>query len=127
MNYELPQVDLLRMLPEIFLFLWALVVMTFDLFTKRRSGSSVATLAMAGIAITGAIMATMACWGSEGWSYFGSGFGLMFINDSGSLFFKIIFLGAAFMAVSSSFGIMANKIRHHRGEYFGISFSAPSG
>lgn len=120
MKFELPNVDLIRMLPEIFLFLWTLVVITFDLLTKRRSGAAVATLTLAGLAITGAIMTTLHCCGTEGWSYYGSGFGAMFVNDPGSMFFKIIFLGSAFMAVAMSYGITTTKIVHHRGEYFGL-------
>ena len=120
MKFELPNVDLIRMAPEIFLFLWTLVVITFDLVTKRRSGAAVATLSLAGLAITGAIMATLHCFGADGWSYYGSGFGAMFINDPGSMFFKIIFLGAAFLAVAMSYGITTTKIVHHRGEYFGL-------
>ena len=120
MNFELPNVDLMRMVPEMFLFLWTLVVITFDLLTKRRTGASVATLSLVGLAITGAIIATLSCFGSEGWSYYGSGFGAMFINDPGSVFFKIIFLGAAFMAVAMSYGVTTTRIVHHRGEYFGL-------
>lgn len=120
MKFELPNVDLIRMLPEIFLFLWTLVVITFDLLTKRRSGVAVATLTLAGLAITGAIMVTLSCCGSDGWTYYGYGFGEMFKNDPGSIFFKVIFLCAAFLSVGMSYGIIKTKIVHHRGEYFGM-------
>ena len=51
---------------------------------------------------------------------YGSGFGNMFYNDPMALFFKVIFLGAAFMAIGSSFGITQKKIINHRGEFFGL-------
>jgi NADH-quinone oxidoreductase subunit N len=122
MNFELPQINLLRMLPEMFLFFWALVVFTYDLVTKRRSESSAGILTLIGLILTGVIIAILSAAGSveKGTGYYGSGFGMMFVNDPLSLFFKIIFLGAAFLAVASSFGIMKQKIINHRGEYYGL-------
>lgn len=99
------------MAPELFLFAWALVVITFDLGTKRRSGSATGYVALLGLVITGVILSI---------TPEGAGFGAMFYNDAGSLFFKVIFLGAAFMAIGSSFGIMERKIQHHRGEFLGL-------
>jgi len=111
MDWQLPEYNLRMMLPEIFLFLWALVVMTFDLFTRRKTGSAVGYLSLLGLLITGFILSTTG---------YGRGFTTMFFNDPLSLFFKIIFLGAAFMAIASSFGITRQKIVNHRGEYFGL-------
>jgi NADH-quinone oxidoreductase subunit N len=121
MELQLPEVNLTRMLPEIFLFLWALLVFTFDLSTRRRSSSAVGYLAMLGVLLTGLIMAMLVITGREpGSSYLGSGFGTMFFNDGTALFFKVVFLGAAFMAIGSSFGIIKEKITNHRGEFFGL-------
>lgn len=111
MDWQLPEYNLRMMLPEIFLFLWALAVMTFDLFTKRKTGSAVGYLSLLGLLITGFILSVTG---------YGRGFTTMFFNDPMSLFFKIIFLGAAFMAIASSFGITKQKIVNHRGEYFGL-------
>jgi len=93
------------------LFLWALVVISFDLFTKRKTGSAVGYLSLVGLLVTGFILSITG---------YGQGFTTMFFNDPMSLFFKIIFLGAAFMAIASSFGITSQKIVNHRGEYFGL-------
>jgi len=122
MEFQLPEYNLVRMAPEIFLFLWGAVVITFDLSTKRRSGQTVAYLAMLGPLVAGLIMAALVMFyqGEHGSRYYGSGFGNMFINDPASLFFKIIFLGAAFMAIGSCFGIIKEKITNHRGEFFGL-------
>ncbi len=111
MDWQLPEYNLRMMLPEIFLFLWALVVMTFDLVTRRKEGSAVGYLALVGLLITGFILSVTG---------YGCGFTTMFFNDPVSLFFKIVFLGAAFMAIASSFGIIKQKIVNHRGEYFGL-------
>jgi len=111
MEWQLPEYNLQMMLPEIFLFLWALAVMTFDLVTKRKTGSAVGYLSLLGLLVTGFILSVTG---------YGRGFTTMFFNDPMSLFFKIIFLGSAFMAIASSFGITKQKIVNHRGEYFGL-------
>ena len=66
---------------------------------------------MLGLLIAGAILA---------FTDYGSGFGNMFYSDPLSLFFKVVFLGSAFMAIGSCFGIIKTKILHHRGEFFGL-------
>jgi len=111
MDWQLPEYHIRMMFPEIFLFLWALVVITFDLVTKRKTGSTVGYLSLVGLLVTGFILSITG---------YGQGFTTMFFNDPMSLFFKIIFLGAAFMAIASSFGITSQKIVNHRGEYFGL-------
>ncbi len=111
MEWQLPEYNLRMMAPEIFLFLWALAVMTFDLMTRRRTGTMVGYLSLGGLLITGLVLSTTG---------YGRGFTTMFFNDPVSLFFKIIFLGAAFLAIASSFGLTRQKIVNHRGEYFGL-------
>jgi len=111
MEFQLPEYSLRLMLPEIVLFLAALAVMTFDIGTRRRSGAAVGYLAMGGLVLTGIVLASTG---------YGRGFGNMFFNDPLAVFFKVIFIGAAFMAIGSSFGITATKVVNHRGEYFGL-------
>ena len=111
MEFQLPQYDLVKMLPEIVLFLWALLVITVDVVSKRKTGQGVAYLTMLGLVISGVLLAIAG---------YGTGFGNMFINDSMAVFFKVIFLGAAFMAVGSSFGVVQERIANHRGEFFGL-------
>ncbi|UCE24108.1 MAG: NADH-quinone oxidoreductase subunit N [Candidatus Zixiibacteriota bacterium] len=122
MEFKLPDYNLWLMLPELFLFVWALLVFTFDLVTKRKKESAVGYSALLGLLLTGLILALV--WtgvlvpGKA--NGYGSGFGNMFYNDAMALFFKIIFLGAAFMAIGSSFGITRQKIVNHRGEFYGL-------
>lgn len=111
MEFQLPDISFRLMAPEIFLFCWALVVITFDLVTRRRSGSAVGYLSLTGLAITGLILSQTG---------YGSAFGSMFFSDPAAVFFKILFLGAAFMAIGSSFGITTQKIVNHRGEFYGL-------
>jgi NADH-quinone oxidoreductase subunit N len=111
MDFKLPDFNLWLMLPEIVLFLAALAVMTYDIVTRRKSGEMVGYIAMAGVALS-ALSLTV--------TDYGSGFGNMFFNDPMALFFKVVVLGAAFMAMGSSFGITREKIVNHRGEYFGL-------
>ncbi len=106
------------MLPEIFLFVWALVVISFDLLSKRNNGSTTGYLTLFGIAIAGLLLGLVGN---------GKGFGKMFINDNVAVFFKVIFLGAAFMAVGSSFGVMQKKIVNHRGEFYALLLMSTTG
>jgi NADH-quinone oxidoreductase subunit N len=111
MEFQLPEYSLRVMLPEIVLFLSALVVIAFDVLTKRKSGTAVGYMAMGALVLTGIVLA---------YTGFGRGFGNMFINNQLALFFKVIFIAAAFMAIGSSFGITQTKIVNHRGEFFGL-------
>ena len=111
MEFQFPEYNLTMMLPEIFLFVWAAVVITVDLVTRRQHAGLVGWLSLLGLAVTGVILA---------FTGFGTGFGAMFRNDPLSLFFKVVFLGAAFMAIGSSFGVLRDKIQKHRGEYLGL-------
>ena len=111
MEFQLPEYSLRMMLPEIILFVSALIVIAFDVVTKRKSGTAVGYMAMGGLALTAIVMATTG---------YGRGFGNMFFVNPLALFFKVIFIGAAFMAIGSSFGIIQKKIVNHRGEFFGL-------
>ena len=118
MDLQLPVYNLQVMLPEIFLFVWALVILAVDVMAKRKSETLAGYMALFGLAVTGIIMA-FTKYGAVNYPDI-IGFGRMFVNDATSYFFKVIFLSAAFMAVCSSFGITKQKIVNHRGEYFGL-------
>lgn len=105
------------LIPELTLFGWALLVLCVDLFSSRRSASLPAWLSLAGLTITGILLATSN--GGEAWRG-------MYAADSFAFFFKIIFLGAAFLAVGSSFGT-AERMTHHRGEYFMLILTSTVG
>lgn len=117
MNAAAPTLNLNLMIPEIFLFLWACLVFTWDLVTKRKSANTIGWLAMAGPVLTGLVTVILFYGGSYG---YGQAAGVMFEIDPLALFFKIIFLGAAFFAIGSSFGLMKERIQNHRGEFYGL-------
>jgi len=107
----MPDINLEILIPEIFLFLWALFLFVFDLGTKRKNHQLIGYLAMFGVAVAALLLAAY---------HGGQGFNRMFLSDNLALFFKVIFLGSAFMAIGSSFDIASQKIKHHRGEYYGL-------
>ncbi|MBU8934960.1 MAG: NADH-quinone oxidoreductase subunit N [candidate division Zixibacteria bacterium] len=111
MDFALPEYDLRLMAPEIFLFLWALLVIAYDVLVKRKSETAVGYLTLTGLMIAGLLL---------GLTGNGHGFGNMFVSDTTAKFFKMIFLGSAFMAVGSSFSLMREKIVNHRGEFYGL-------
>lgn len=117
MNAAVPTFNLTLMAPEIFLFAWACLVFAFDLATKRKSSDTVGWLAMAGPALAGALTLALHFGGSY---EYGKAAGAMFELDPMALFFKMIFLGAAFLAIGSSFGLMKERIQNHRGEFYGL-------
>ncbi len=103
--------DLQLIIPEVFLFVWALFIIAFDLGSKRHHSDTLGYLTLIGLGITALLLSV----------YHGGGtFGNMYTSDTLALFFKIIFLGSAFMAVGSSFSIVSDKIKNHRGEYYGL-------
>ncbi len=106
--YELA--DLKYLVPEMFLFVWAIVVLLIDVFSKRRSVSTPAWFSLAGLIITGFLLTRFQ--GGALWNG-------MFVADTFAFFFKIVFVGSAFFAIGSSFGV-AERMGHHRGEYFSL-------
>ncbi|RME31075.1 MAG: NADH-quinone oxidoreductase subunit N, partial [Candidatus Zixiibacteriota bacterium] len=124
----LPTYDIWQMAPEIVLFLWALVVITFDVSTRRRSPQAVGYMALAGPVVT--ILVGVLLYAGGKYAIGGSngvGFGMMFVNESASVFFKLIFLGAAFLAIAMSFDYLREQIVHHRGEYYGMMLMSTVG
>ena len=111
MDFQLPAIHIRLMLPELFLFIWALVIIIFDVITRLKNSDTVGYLAMFGVVVSSCLLAVTG---------YGEGFGRMFHNDPMALLFKIIFLGAAFMTIGSSFGVLRDKIVNHRGEFLGL-------
>jgi NADH-quinone oxidoreductase subunit N len=107
----MPDYNLRILIPEIFLFLWALFLFAFDLGTKRKNPRLIGYLGMFGVAVTAVLLYLF---------HGGISFNNMFQSDQLANFFKVIFLGSAFMAIGSSFDIASVKIRNHRGEYYGL-------
>ncbi len=99
-------------IPELFLFAWALVVLMLDLFSKKRSVEVPAYASMFGLVVTGFLLVIFQRQGGSLWND-------MFAADGFAFMFKIVFLGAAFFAIGISFGVVG-RMTHHRGEYFAL-------
>lgn len=101
------------MIPEIFLFCWAIVVFTTDLFFVKKNKTALLYMSQFGfLAAAALVVITPAGIDEVAFSY-------MFYNDTFASFFKIVILLAGFMAVSSSFETIKKSIEHV-GEFFGL-------
>jgi len=96
--------------PQIFLFLWAILIFVFDFFWNKEKKHNLGYLSLAGIAITFFLVCL---------PFQGELFDDMFLSDNFSRFFNLIFLGAAFLAVLSSIDYLKN-VKYNRGEYFSL-------
>lgn len=103
MNYRL-------LFPELFLFLWIIFIFVLDFFWDKERTKNLGWFSLLGLGITIALV-------------FGSGegrlFGGMFLADSFSFYFKLVFLSASFLAILSSIDFV-KRIEKYRGEYFGL-------
>jgi NADH-quinone oxidoreductase subunit N len=102
MNYQL-------LLPQIFLFVWAILLFVLD-FARKERKHNLAYPALLGIVVTIVLVLTSAK---------GELFGGMFLADSFSAFFNLIFLLAGFLTIASSVEV-AQKFNSNQGEYFGL-------
>jgi NADH-quinone oxidoreductase subunit N len=103
LNYKL-------LVPEVFLFLWAIFVFVLDFFLRKENKHNLGYICVLGIGITlGLTFITEK----------GNLFGQMFLADDFSFFFKLIFLVSAFLAILSSVDFI-KRIEKYRGEYFGL-------
>ncbi|MDP3025460.1 MAG: NADH-quinone oxidoreductase subunit N [candidate division Zixibacteria bacterium] len=96
--------------PEIFLFLWAILIFVVDFFLKEDKRKNLGYLSLLGILITIILLF---------FSAQGEMFGKVYSYDSLSLFFKLVFLLSAFLAISVSIDFVA-KFRAFKGEFFGL-------
>ncbi|MEZ5358004.1 MAG: NADH-quinone oxidoreductase subunit N [Candidatus Zixiibacteriota bacterium] len=106
-------INITPLIPELFLFVMAIVVLMLDLFSSRRTVTLPAYVSMFALVVTGFLMfkyhGDAVRWGTQA----------IFIADTFATFFKIIILGAAFLSIGMSFGT-AEKMSHHRGEFFSL-------
>jgi NADH-quinone oxidoreductase subunit N len=102
MNYQL-------LLPHVFLFLWAILLFVVDFVTKEKK-HNLSYVALLGIVITIILVLT---------SPKGELFGGMFVSDSFSAFFNLIFLLTGFLTIASSVEV-AKRFQSNQGEYFGL-------
>ncbi|MEW6054373.1 MAG: NADH-quinone oxidoreductase subunit N [Nitrospirota bacterium] len=112
MNFQLP--DLTPMIPELLLTAFALIVILIDLLVKKKE--AIAIISMTGVALIG-----LSLFGTSGET-----FGTMFISDSYSTFFKLIFFINVILTILISIKYIAVE-RMNYGEYYSLILFATIG
>jgi NADH-quinone oxidoreductase subunit N len=102
--------DLTLLLPEFILFGWAILVLLVGISQRAEKGQGLVYLTLIGIFISAVVVPLVG---------YGNLFNRAILIDRYAVFFKLIFLGAAFFAVASS-ADLARKLQRDRGEYFGL-------
>ncbi len=102
MNYQL-------LLPEVFLFLWAILIFVLDFFWKREKQN------LGYVALVGVVLTMLLALNSPQGKLFGG----MFLADSFSSFFNMIFLLTGFLTIASSIDF-TRRLSAHQGEYFAL-------
>jgi NADH-quinone oxidoreductase subunit N len=102
MNYRL-------LLPEVFLFLWAILIFILDFFWKQEKQN------LGYVALVGIVLTMLLALNSPQGQLFGG----MFLADSFSSFFNMIFLLTGFLTIASSIDFV-RRLRAHQGECFAL-------
>ena len=103
--------NLALFIPEITLVVFAILVILLDLGVRRKA--VLATVSLAGLIIAGGF--SVAMWGGSYRPIFNS----MLAVDNFALFFKILFLGIAFLVILASADYVA-KFARFQGEYYAL-------
>ena len=117
MAVQLPDMNLVLLLPEILISLLAMTLLLMSAWMGKNERALIGTLAIGGIVVIGIILASMSSGGST------STFGGLFIDDSLSRFMKILLLLATGLPLLMSRGYLS----HHgmdSGEYYVLSLFA---
>jgi len=103
--------NLALFIPELTLAVFAIVVILLDLFIKQKR--LLAPVSISGLVIAGGV--TVAMWGGS----FPAIFNNMLAVDNFALFFKLLFLGVAFLVILASVDYAA-KFARFQGEYYAL-------
>jgi len=104
-------------IPQIFLTLWAVLVLTADFFKKSGGRRGLGYLSMFGLGVT----AVLVILTPDGKGFFGT-----YLSDSYSRLFNIVFLLAAMLAIIASVDFAELRLKH-KGEYYGLILLATIG
>ncbi len=103
--------NLALFIPELTLAVFAIIVILLDLFIEQKR--LLAQISISGLVIAGGV--TIAMWGGS----FPAIFNNMLAVDNFALFFKLLFLGTAFLVILASTDYVA-KFNRFRGEYYAL-------
>ncbi len=104
-------------IPQIFLTVWALLVLTSDFFLKRRSRIGLGYFSILGLALTAVLTMLV----SDGACFFGT-----YLSDSYGRLFNIIFILAAMMTILAAIDFAEMKLAH-KGEFYGLILLSTAG
>ena len=109
----IPAVDYIRILPEVVLTVFGIIVMLVDpVLPEQGSKKSLGYISVAGV-----LAALAATWYQSG--HYGSAFYSMVSVDTFSVFFHIVILLIALVVLLTSFDYLEVQ-RMHAGEYYGL-------
>jgi len=103
--------NLALFIPELTLAAFAIIVILLDLFTEQKR--LLAQVSISGLVIAGGV--TVAMWGGN----FPAIFNNMLAVDNFAIFFKLLFLGIAFLVILTSIDYVA-KFARFQGEYYAL-------
>ncbi|MFC1918089.1 NADH-quinone oxidoreductase subunit N [Chloroflexota bacterium] len=110
--------NLALLIPELTLIAFAVIVILLDLFTERKQ--LLAQVSLAGLVIAGGV--TIAMWGGSYPALFNN----MMVADNFALFFKLVFIGVAFLVILASQDYVS-KLARFQGEYHALILLATLG
>jgi len=103
--------NLALFIPELTLAVFAIIVILLDLFIKQKG--LLVQVSLSGLVIAAGV--TVAMWGGSSQAIFNN----MLAVDNFALFFKLLFLGIAFLVILASVDY-ASKFARFRGEYYAL-------
>ena len=109
--------NLTLILPQSFLFIWAILVFTIDFIRKDGSRKGLAYFSIVGLAIT----AIMTVFIPTGESFSGT-----FVSDDFGRLFNLVFLAAAILTMVASADFAEIRFKH-KGEFYGLILFATVG
>jgi len=109
--------DLILILPQIFLFLWAIAALAWD-FVKITSGRrGMAYFSLLGLILSGIM--TIFIPGGEGFSK-------TYLSDDYGRLFNLVFLASAFLTILAATDFAELRFKH-KGEFYGLVLMATTG
>jgi NADH-quinone oxidoreductase subunit N len=103
--------------PEVFLFIWSMLILFISLGNKDKYPRSTGILSLVGLLFT-----LLLAWSTPNGKFFGD----TFIIDNYARAFKLIFIGTAFLTILGSIDFITNRLRH-RGEFYALLMLCTTG
>ncbi|OGC94767.1 MAG: hypothetical protein A2W25_03120 [candidate division Zixibacteria bacterium RBG_16_53_22] len=109
--------NVLLILPQIFLFTWAVVVLVWDFVPRGKSRRGLAYFSLLGLVIAGVMTIVIPR---------GEAFSGAYLSDDYGRLFNLIFLASAFLTILASVDFAEIRF-NYRGEFYGLLLMATTG